>query len=113
MFPKGGLSADTDLCWLSMNLWAASCDPSRDMWQGSLSSLHLSLPAYGNRDAAIDWATKHGETLKAAGCVQGKMSLCLFFHMSKNVTVMVQGDDFVAVGGPAHLESTKAALSNK
>ena len=26
---------------------------------------------------------------------------------------MVHGDDFVAVGDPGHLESTKAALSNK
>ena len=68
---------------------------------------------YGTRDAAMNWSTEYGETLKAAGYVQGKTSPCLFFHKGKNVTVMVHGDDFVAVGDPEHLESTKAALSNK
>ena len=52
------------------------------------------------------------ETLKAAGFVQGKTSPCLFFHKGENVTVMLHGDDFVAVCDPDFLESTKVALSN-
>ena len=68
---------------------------------------------YGTRDAAMNGATEYGKTLKAAGDVQGRTSPCLFFRKGKNVTVMVHGDDFVAVGDPDHLESTKAALSNK
>ena len=36
----------------------------------------------------------------------------MFLHKGKNVTVMVHRDDFVAVGDPDHLESTKVALSH-
>ena len=75
---------------------------------GKCGKLRVSM--YGTRDAAMNWATEYGETLKAAGYVQGKTSPCLFFHKGKNVTVMVHGDDFVAVGDPGHLESTKRRL---
>ena len=51
--------------------------------------------------------------MKKAGFVQDKTAPCLSYHHTKNVTVMVYGNDFVAVGDPAPLESTKAALSNK
>ena len=68
---------------------------------------------YGAYDSAVHWATEYGETLKAAGYVQGETSPCLFFHKGKNVAVMVHRYDFVALGDPDHLDSTKAALSNE
>ena len=73
----------------------------------------LRVSMYGTRDAAMNWATEYGETLKKAGFVQGKTSPCLFFHEAKNVAIMVHGDDFVAVGDPANLASTEAALREK
>ena len=79
--------------------------------EGKWGKLRASVD--GSRDAAMNWATEYGETLKAAGYVQGKTSPCLFFHRGKNVTVMVHMDDFVAVGDPDDLESSKAALSHK
>jgi hypothetical protein len=68
---------------------------------------------YGTRDAAMNWATEYGETLKQAGFVQGKSSACLFYHKARDVAVMVHGDDFVAVGDPKYLAETEAALSKK
>ena len=52
----------------------------------------LRVSMYGARDAAINWATAYGETLKKAGFVQGKSSACLFYHAAKDVAVMVHGD---------------------
>ena len=37
----------------------------------------------------------------------------MFYHRTKDVTVVVHGDDFAAAGDPKHLESTKGALSEK
>ena len=68
---------------------------------------------YGSRDAAINWATEYGETLKKAGFIQGRYLSCLFYHKDKDVAIMVHGDDFVAVGDPKHLAETAAAASEK
>jgi hypothetical protein len=68
---------------------------------------------HGTRDAAMNWATEYGETLKKAGFVQGKSSPCLFFNRSLDVTIMVHGDDFVAIGNPKHLQATEDALRSK
>ena len=73
----------------------------------------LRVSMYGTRDAAMNWATGYGETLKKAGLVQGKSSACLFYHAAKDVAVMSHGDDFVAVGNPKHLAETESALSEK
>ena len=68
---------------------------------------------YGTRDAAMNWATKYGETLEQAGIVQGRSSACLFYHKAKDVAVMVHADDFAAVGEPKYLAETEAALSKE
>ena len=73
----------------------------------------LRVSMYGTRDAAMNWATEYGSTLKKAGFVQGRTSPCLFFNRHKNVAIMVHGDDFVAVGDPVHLADTEAALREK
>ena len=68
---------------------------------------------YGTRDAAMNWATEYGNTLKRAGFEQGKSSPCLFFNKALDVTIMVHGDDFVAIGDPKHLKATEEALRSK
>ena len=78
---------------------------------GKCGKLRASM--YGTRDAAMNWATEYGETLKKAGFVQGKSSPCLFFNRSLDVTIMVHGDDFVAIGNPKHLQATEDALRSK
>ena len=68
---------------------------------------------YGTRDAALNWAMGYGETLRAAGYVQGRSNPCLFHHAELGVSIRVHGDDFVAVGPEKHLESTRRTLENE
>ena len=88
--------------------------PDEDKLEGDENMCgELRVSMYGTRDAAMNWATEYGETLKQAGFVQGKHSACLFYHEGKDVAVMVHGDDFVAVGDPKHLAETEAILAKK
>ena len=73
----------------------------------------LNVSMYGTRDAALNWALEYGETLKAAGYQQGVSNPCLFWHPQKEVTVMVHGDDFVAVGDDEELKETEKTLREK
>ncbi len=73
----------------------------------------LRVSMYGTRDAALNWATEYGDTLKAAGFKQGISSPCIFRHEKKGVVVMVHGDDFVAVGEGEQLRETKRVLEEK
>ena len=54
------------------------------------------MPMYSTRDAVLNWAIEYGDTLRAAGYIQGTASPCLFYKKEK-------GDDFVAVGPEEHL----------
>ena len=73
----------------------------------------LNVSMYGTRDAALNWAEEYAETLKAAGSKRGVTNPCLFWHPGTDVTVMVHGDDFVAVGEGSHLEYTTKVLKDK
>ncbi len=73
----------------------------------------LRVSMYGTRDAALNWATEYGETLKAAGFKQGVACPCIFRHEVKEVVIMVHGDDFVAVGEGEQLQDTKRVLEDK
>ena len=71
------------------------------------------MSMYGTRDAALNWALEYGETLKAAGYQQGRANPCLFHHAGLKVSIMVHGDDFVAVGPAENLVDTRRALEEK
>ena len=73
----------------------------------------LQMSMYGTRDAALNWALEYGDTLRAAGYVQGKANPCLFYKKANGVAIMVHGDDFVAVGPEAHLIETRKTLEDK
>ena len=53
------------------------------------------------------------DTLQAAGYVQGKANPCLSYHAEFHVSIVVHGDDFVAVGPAQHLDNIKSTLSDK
>ena len=57
----------------------------------------LMMSMYGTRDAALNWALGYCDTLQAAGVEQGRANPCIFHHPELNVSVMVHGDNFVAV----------------
>ena len=78
---------------------------------GKCGRLRVSM--YGTRDAALNWSLEYAETLKSAGYKQGLANPCLFHHAEKDVTVMVHGDDFAAVGGEKHIAETEKTLRDK
>lgn len=53
---------------------------------------------YGTLDAAEQWSLHYAERLKDGGFLQGTASPCHFFHPQMNVSLLVHGDDFLAVG---------------
>jgi hypothetical protein len=67
----------------------------------------LRMSMYGTRDAALNWALEYGDTLCAAGYIQGKANPCLFY------SIMVHGDDFFAVGPDQHLAEARKNLEDK
>jgi hypothetical protein len=73
----------------------------------------LFMSMCGTRDAALNWALDYGETLRAAGYVQDKSNPCLFQKKALGVSVMVHGDDFVAVGPDKHLSEVRKTLEDK
>ena len=56
------------------------------------------MSMYGQRDAALNWSLEYGETLRAAGYVQGRANPCLYYNEYLGVSVMVHGDDRGAFG---------------
>ena len=68
---------------------------------------------YGTRDAALNWSKEHGDTLKQSGFIRGRNNPCLFQNKELNVSIMVHGDDFIAVGSEKKLKTTRAILENK
>ena len=85
--------------------------PEEDLEPGGENRCgRLRMSMCGTRDAALNWALEYGKTLHAAGYVQGKANPCLFHNSELSVSIMVDGDDFIAVGPDANLKSTKKTL---
>ena len=73
----------------------------------------LKMSMYGTRDAALNWTLEYASTSLASGYVQGKANPCLFHNAAIGVSVMVHGDDFVAVGPEDKLKDTQRTLEQK
>ena len=88
--------------------------PEEDMEQGDENRCgKLLMSMYGTRDAALNWAMEYCDTLKASGYTQGKAMPCLFQNAELGVSIMVHGDDFVAVGPEENLKATTKTLEDK
>ena len=88
--------------------------PEEDRGEGDAQKCgKLNVSMYGTRDAALNWAIEYGETLKQGGFQQGRINPCLFYHPGREVTIMVHGDDFVAVGEASQLQDTEKLLSDR
>ena len=57
---------------------------------------HLQMSMYGTRDAASNWEQEYSEFLELAGFARGKSVTCSFHHASKDMCLVVHGDDFTA-----------------
>ena len=79
--------------------------------EGKCGKLRVSM--YGTRDAALNWSLEYSKTLIASGYKQGVANPCLFYHAGKDVSVMVHGDDFAAVGEEKDVAETERILREK
>ena len=67
----------------------------------------MKMSMYGTRDAALNWSEEYGDTLKQSGFVQGKNNPCLFQNKDIEVSIMVHGDDFIALGAEKNPKTTR------
>ena len=65
---------------------------------------------YGTRDAGAIWETCYVDCLVQMGFVQGVASPCCFHHPKWNVSVVVHGDDFTALGTDRALDEYEKGL---
>jgi hypothetical protein len=64
----------------------------------------LCMSMYGTRDAAKNWSEEYSKCLTSAGFDRGIANPCLFKHKSKDIQIVVHGDDFMAAGDAEDLK---------
>ena len=88
--------------------------PDEDRDEGEEQACgRLNVSMYGTRDAARNWAEEYVETLKKAGFKRGVTNPCLFWNPITDVSIMVHGGDFVAVGTDQFVDQTTKSLKEK
>ena len=70
----------------------------------------LKYSMYGTRDAAQNWAEEYSATLVKAGYQRGQANPCLFHSPAEDCSLMVHGDDFVAVGDERATKKLQVSL---
>ena len=70
----------------------------------------LKYSMYGTRDAAQNWAEEYSATLVKAGYQRGRANPCLFYSPTEDCSIMVHGDDFVAVGDERSTKKLQTSL---
>ena len=68
---------------------------------------------YGTRDAGAIWENCYTSCLTKLGFVQGASSPCCFRHPGWNVSVVVHGDDFTAIGSPQALDKYETGMQKE
>ena len=59
---------------------------------------------YGTRDAATNWSKAYTDILEKLGFEIGMSNPCLFKHKSRNITMLVHGDDFLSAAEDEDLD---------
>ena len=79
--------------------------------QDKIGRLHLSL--YGTRDAAANWQKCVADHLREIGFKQGKANSCVFYHVKRQIQVLVHGDDYASCGAYGELQWLKGELEKR
>ena len=66
---------------------------------------------YGTRDAGSIWEDCYRDALEDLGFTSGAASPCVFFNKDRNITIVVHGDDFNALGVAAELDWYETELA--
>ena len=72
----------------------------------------LDRTMYGTLDAAERWAEYYSQILVQAGFRRGTASPCHFYHSSRDLWVLVHGDDFFSVGEPDDQEYLRQVMQD-
>ena len=67
-----------------------------DNAEGKRWQLRKSL--YGARDAARNWQEEYSSYLEPIGFIRGILTPSVFYHESREIRVVVHGDDFIFFG---------------
>ena len=59
---------------------------------------------YGTRRAATRWEDTYTQALERLGFVQGRASPCCFTHATRELKLVVHGDDFTILGNDSDLD---------
>ena len=68
---------------------------------------------YGTRDAGAIWETCYSQALASAGFEQRKASPCCFYHREWQVSVVVHGDGFTALGTDDSLQKHEDGMMSR
>ena len=68
---------------------------------------------YGTRDAAQNWEEHYSNVHLEIGFQQGLSSTCVFRHRERNVTVVIHGDDFTALGKEKDLDWYRKLIKDR
>ena len=62
---------------------------------------------YGTRQGARTWEDGHTKTLKGASFQRAKCNPCMCYFPSRDVRVLVHGNDFTVAGNVAEVSRTR------
>ena len=68
--------------------------------------------AYGTRDAGAIWEDTYTAALVEIGFNRGVAGACCFYHPVRDISVVVHGDDFTALGEDSDLSWYEQGLAN-
>ena len=78
--------------------------------EGYCARLNVSM--YGTRDAASNWESTYSSHLKSHGFIQGRSTPCAFHHPTRDITLVVHGDDFSFLGYDPDLDWCKQIMES-
>jgi hypothetical protein len=64
----------------------------------------------GTRDAGKLWEDTYTQAMECNGFITGAANPCVFYHKNREITVVVHGDDFTALGTDEDLDWYESAL---
>ena len=82
----------------------------KEAGEGPTKCAKLLKSLYGTRDAATNWSKAYTEILEKLNFEVGASNPCLFRHKSRNITMLVHGDDLLSAATDQDLEWLKGEL---
>ena len=76
----------------------------KELGLGGKAVAHLRRCVYGTRDAGQIWEYVYAAVLTKMGFRRGLANPCCFHHETRQISVVVHGDDFTALGGRRELQ---------